>query len=275
MDQELAIASGLARSAGNLILSYFGTGVAVDTKAQDEPVTIADRQSSALIVAGLNESFPDDLVISEETEPDLTRLARGGRVWFVDPLDGTKEFIRGLKNFSVLIGLAIDGEPTLGVVYQPVGDVLFRAAPGRPAERIDAEGGTIQLSVTTLTEMPLTRLTVSESDRRPILDEIKRTLQITREEPMGSVGLKFCLIAGGRSDLYINPTSGAKAWDTCASLAILASAGGRCSDIFGNPLRYQGPELWHTRGIVASNGALHDDVTRATATLFAAKTRLD
>jgi 3'-phosphoadenosine 5'-phosphosulfate (PAPS) 3'-phosphatase len=107
------------------------------------------------------------------------------------------------------------------------------------------------------------------------LDEIKRSLQITREEPMGSVGLKFCLIASGHSDLYINPTSGAKAWDTCASLAILASAGGQCSDVFGRPLSYRGPELWHTQGIVASNGALHAEVISATAAQFGGRAHLD
>jgi 3'(2'), 5'-bisphosphate nucleotidase len=274
MQHELSVASDLAQRAGDLILSYFGKSLRIDSKAQDEPVTIADKESSALIVAGLNQFFPDDLVISEESEPDLGRLRHGGRVWFVDPLDGTKEFIRGLENFSVLIGLAVDGKPTLGVVFRPIGRVLYRASPQHPAERITSEG-TTQLKVTDQSRLSLARLTVSESDRRPVLDDIKRQLQISDEVPMGSVGLKFCMIAAGLSELYINPTAGAKAWDTCASLAILHSAGGRASDVFGNALDYLGPELWHTRGIVASNGLLHSGAVAATASVFDTKTRLD
>lgn len=274
MQQELDVACRLARDAGALIVGYFGTGIAVDTKSNDEPVTLADRRASELIVSGLASAFPDDLVISEEAEPDLPRLASASRAWFVDPLDGTKEFIRGLNNFSVLIGLAIDGAPTLGVVYQPIGDILYRAAPGCSPQRISASA-TQALQASSQSDLAQLRLAVSESDRRPVLDDIKRRLGIQHERAMGSVGLKFCLLAAGESDVYINPTAGAKAWDTCASLAILRAAGGHASDVFGEPLLYQGPELRHTRGIVASNGALHSSVIATTRGTFASKTRLD
>jgi len=266
MDRELDVACDLARSAGGVLLGHFGKPLAVDAKENDEPVTIADRQSSELIVGGLHRAFPDDLVISEEAEPDLERLARGGRVWFVDPL-------RGLHNFSVLIGLAVDGVPALGVVYQPTADVLYRAAAGHPAEQATAQA-TSTLGVSTISDGSNARLCVSQSDRRPVIDEIKAQLRITREEPMGSVGLKFCSIAAGRSDLYINPTAGAKAWDTCASLAILRSAGGQASNVFGESLIYSGPELWHTRGIVASNQVLQRTATEATRAVFARRGRL-
>jgi 3'(2'), 5'-bisphosphate nucleotidase len=274
MEQELEVAGRLARDAGGLILSYFGKGLAVEAKDNDEPVTLADRQASELIVGGLIRAFPDDLIISEEATPDLERLLTAPRCWFVDPLDGTKEFIRGLTNFSVLIGLTVDGVPSLGVVYQPIGDRLYRAAPQHPPERIE-QHSTSRLQVSAVRNLPDSRLTVSESDRRPVLDDIKRNLGIAKEHPMGSVGLKFCMIAAQHADLYINPTSGAKAWDTCASAAILLAAGGQVSDVFGDPLLYRDPELWHTRGIVASNGLLHPAATQATAAVFASKTRLD
>ncbi|HTM46163.1 MAG TPA: 3'(2'),5'-bisphosphate nucleotidase CysQ [Polyangiaceae bacterium] len=274
MERELEVAGLLAREAGGLILGYFKKGLAVEAKDNDEPVTLADRQASEFIVGGLQKAFPSDLIISEEAAPDLKRLVTAQRVWFVDPLDGTKEFIRGLTNFSVLIGLCVEGVPSLGVVYQPIGDVLYRAAPRHPAEQIDQRGAT-RLRVSTVSAVSQARLTVSESDRRPVLDDIKHNLGIEKEHPMGSVGLKFCMIANQNADLYINPTAGAKAWDTCASAAILTSAGGQVSDVFGTPLLYRDPELWHTRGIVASNGFLHASAIGATRAVFEGKTQLD
>src|SRR5262249_56405972 len=96
---------------GALVLNYFGTGVAVDVKAGDEPVTRADREASELIVAGLRAGFPDDVIISEEAADDPRRLGGPGRVWFIDPLDGTRDFIHGRHGFSVMIGLVLGAPP--------------------------------------------------------------------------------------------------------------------------------------------------------------------
>jgi 3'(2'), 5'-bisphosphate nucleotidase len=108
----------------------------------------------------------------------------------------------------------------------------------------------------------------SKSHRAPVLDQVKQELGIADEINVGSVGVKLCLIAAGVRDLYINPAARTKAWDTCGPEAILVPAGGRLSDLFGTPINYT-TELAHRRGLLASNGRVHDEVVSRMAPLFA------
>lgn len=266
-DREIAVAAELARRAGALILGYFGTGLSVDTKAADEPVTRADREASELIVKGLAAAFPADIIISEEAADDPRRLEPGHRVWFVDPLDGTRDFIRGRHGFSVMIGLALNARPRLGVVYQPHGDRLYTAAPGHGTVLVD-DRGSRTLRCSEINDLTQLRLVASHSHRTPEIDRIKQLLGIDNEMNIGSVGLKLGLIALGERDLYVNPSSRSSAWDTCAPEALLEQAGGRMTDLYGEPLRYDRSELKNLRGLVASNGLVHDEVIRRIAPLF-------
>src|SRR5688500_2904904 len=126
---ELRISQELATSAGRLALRYHGSALTVDRKSGNEPVTRADREASELIVSGLRREFPSDIVVSEEEADDPARRIGADRVWFIDPIDGTKDFIRGEDGFAVMIGLAIGGRPRLGVVYQPIGGRMYWATP--------------------------------------------------------------------------------------------------------------------------------------------------
>jgi 3'(2'), 5'-bisphosphate nucleotidase len=269
--REISVARELALQAGQIILRYRGTGVEVDRKAGDEPVTRADREASELIVAGLSRAFPDDIIISEEAADDRRRLEPGHRVWFIDPLDGTKDFIRGLPGFAVMIGLCVGARPRAGVVYQPVNDRLFWAAEGHGAWLV-AEGGEgtadRRLHVAPTTDVASARLVASASHRTGKIDQVKSALGIADEIQIGSVGLKLGLIALAERDLYVNPSSKSKTWDTAAPEIILHEAGGRISDVWGAPLRYDVPDMWHRRGLLASNGALHADVLARLAPLF-------
>lgn len=141
MDQQLTAAvAGIARAAGAAAMRYYGTATSV-AKADASPVTQADHAANAVIVESLRRAFPEDAILSEESKDSAERL-RARRVWIVDPLDGTKEFLARNGEFSIMIGLVEDGEPVLGVVYLPDGDVLYRAARGEGAwvERGAAEG---------------------------------------------------------------------------------------------------------------------------------------
>ena len=266
--RELDVASSLSRQAGALAVAIRDRGpLTVEHKAGDEPVTLADRAASELIVAGLRAAFPDDVIVSEESADDLLRLS-ARRVWYVDPIDGTKDFIRGGDGFSVMIGLCLDARPVLGVVYQPLGDRLFFAAdsgawldaPDQPPRR---------LAVSPNTDVAAIRLVASKSHRSPVIDEVKSALGISNELNIGSVGLKLALIALGERDLYVNPWPKCKAWDTCAPEAILLAAGGRLTDTVGNPIRYDQPELGRLHGLVASNGHVHAAALARLASLFA------
>ncbi len=266
---EVAVAERLAREAGALVMRYRSDDLAVEMKAGNEPVTEADKRASALIVSGLRAAFPDDVVISEENADDLRRLD-ADRVWYVDPIDGTKDFIRGREGFAVMIGLACGHVPTLGVVYHPLHDRLFIAAddgayflaPGAPPRR---------LQVSEVQSTDDLRLVASSSNRNRTIDQVKSALGIRDEYNIGSVGLKLALIALAERDLYVNPNSYCKVWDTCAPEAILRASGGKLTDVYGQPLRYDLEDIGRPSGLVASNGVVHDRVIARLASVFPAE----
>ena len=268
LERELAVAERLAREAGALIERYFGSGIAVEYKPGEEgPVTRADKEANALLVAGLRDAFPDDGTLSEEAPDDGSRR-RCRRVWMVDPLDGTKDFIRGLHGFSVMIGLCEAGVPILGVIYQPTARQLYRAARGHGAELVAPDGTVGRIHVSTVAEPSGIRLVASQSHRSEAIDRVRETLGVHDELNIGSVGLKLGLIARGERDLYVNPASLSSLWDTCGPEALLAEAGGRITDLYGAKLDYLGDSLKNSRGLVASNGVLHEQVIAQIKPLF-------
>ena len=262
---ELRCALELARRAGDEVLALRGGELGVQMKAGNEPVTVADRRASALIVAGLAARFPDDPVISEELPAPPGALGTGGRLWLVDPIDGTKDYIRGDDGFSVMIGLVRGGRPVLGVVHQPAAGRTFYATADAGAHVI-TEAGVAPLQVSGVASAGAVRLVASASHRSDDIDRVKATLGIADELNVGSVGVKLSLIAMGVRDLYVNPWPKTKVWDTCAPEAILTAAGGRLTDLFGGPVDYA--ELRQARGLVASNGRVHDEVIAKLAPLF-------
>lgn len=262
-ERELTIAQNLAHEAGRLVVELRGSELGVQMKAGDEPVTIADHRASELIVARLRAAFPSDPIISEELPPATGALG-ARRVWMVDPIDGTKDYIRGGDGFSVMIGLVCDGLPVLGVVRQPTLDRTFFASPEGAGVAIGDK--TEPLIVSTIASAAEARLVASASHRTADIDRVKTTLGIADEHNIGSVGVKLCLIAMGARDLYVNPSPKTKVWDTCAPEAILSRAGGRLSDLFGVSIDYS--ELRQPRGLVATNGHIHEEVVAKLAPLF-------
>jgi 3'(2'), 5'-bisphosphate nucleotidase len=279
LPRELEHAVRIARAAGALILEIKrGGGWRVEMKAGDEPVTIADRSASELIVRELRAAFPDDVIISEEAADDLARLS-ARRVWYVDPIDGTKDFIAARPGWSVMIGMTIDHAAVFGVVFQPETERLFWAAPSASGEAtawFEIVGGPDQapprrLSVSGVTDSSQIRLVASASHRTGDIDRVKSALGISDELNVGSVGLKLALIALAERDLYVNPSAKSKLWDCCAPEAILRAAGGRLTDAHGAPIRYDVEDIACRNGLVASNGLVHDEVIAKLAHLFPKK----
>ncbi len=267
LSHEIAVAERLAREAAAIVAGYFGTGIKVEYKPGEGPVTQADREADALIGRGLRAAFPDDGLLTEETPDDGSRRTRE-RVWMVDPLDGTADFVRGRTGFAVMIGLCVAGRPVLGVVLQPTSGVLYRATAGQGAVEVGPDGRVRRLQVSSVDDPAEARLVASKSHRDEAIDRVRAALHIHDELNVGSVGLKLGLIARGERDLYVNPASHASLWDTCGPEAILAEAGGRISDLDGAPLDYLGASPRHTRGLVASNGRLHGAVLEKLRPLF-------
>lgn len=265
LTQELEFVARLAREAATIVNTFYIGSSEVRYKPGDEPVTEADRSANQHIVNRIRARFPDDGILSEESKDDLARLNQT-RVWIIDPLDGTKEFIARNGEFSIMIGLAVAGHPVLGVVQQPATGLLYAGAVGQGAFLYE-DGERVELTVSDLADIKAMTMVSSRSHRQQIVDRIRAQLNITRERVSGSVGLKVGLITRQLADLYIHPSPGCKEWDLCAPQALLEAAGGRITDCWGNPLRYNKRDVRAHNGLIATNGVLHDQVVEVVAAI--------
>lgn len=260
---ELEFAKRLAREAATIVNTFYVGSSEVRYKSDREPVTEADRSANHHIVTQIKAAFPNDGILSEESKDDLSRLEKD-RVWIVDPLDGTKEFIARNGEFSIMIGLAIGGEAVMGVVMQPEPGLLYSGARGLGAF-LDEQEERVQLHVSQTNKINRMVLVSSRSHRQQIVDRIRTALRITSERVSGSVGLKVGLISRQLADLYVHPSPGCKEWDLCAPCALLTAAGGEMSDCWGNPIRFNKRDVRAHNGLVASNGQSHFQIVETVA----------
>jgi 3'(2'), 5'-bisphosphate nucleotidase len=252
LDRELEVATRLAREAARVILEVYATPFDVVEKELGQgPVTLADHRANTLIVEGLRQAFATDSIIAEETiRRDETGSARS---WFIDPLDGTREFVERNGMFAVHIGLAVDGRARLGVVLAPTSGKLYTGLTDEGAW-LEEGGVRRRLEVDGAVDLAKLHLLVSRSHRSSRTGELMKRLGISRVTEQGSVGLKVGLIAEGLADLYLHPTPRSSRWDTCAPEAILRGAGGVLTDFAGEAYAYDGKELENVRGIFAGSG---------------------
>ncbi len=269
--REILVATELARQAGAVLLEHYYSPFLVEQKVNAldelEEVTAADREANELIVTRLQKEFPDDGILAEESTDSEHRLKKD-RVWLIDPMDGTKNFIARDGDFAVQIGLAVEGESILGVVYQPVRRVLYRAVRSGGAWIEEEDKPAARMSVSSQTKPSEMVLASSRSHRSPRMEHVVSKFGFKNETRRGSVGVKIGLIAEQQADLYLHLSPSTKQWDTCGPEAILAEAGGRLTDLFGQPLRYNGLRIDNRNGIVATNGAAHEMVIENLAPLL-------
>jgi 3'(2'), 5'-bisphosphate nucleotidase len=254
LDTELDTARHIARQAGDLLLAIYATNFSVEDKAGGMgPVTEADERANEFIVGELRKAFPGDGVVAEESK-DGSDAKRFERCWYVDPMDGTQEFVNRNGEFAIHIGLALGGQAVLGVVFRPVGARLYWGVVGQGGF-VEDERGRRALRVSDVTEPSAMRLVVSRSHRSRLTSAVAKQLGITREQESGSVGLKCGLLAEAAADLYIHTSGKSFRWDNCAPEAVLRSAGGVLTDLGGTPYRYDGSELQNHRGLLACGAA--------------------
>lgn len=266
LQHELNTAISLARLAGETILRHYAAGFQTEYKiAEDnysEPVTVADREASRIIVDGLAAAFPDDGILSEEEIDDLELRISKRRVWIVDPIDGTAGFVKHDGDFGVQIGLADSGVAVAGVVFLPFYDVLGYAVKGGGSFTITAGGEPVRMKTSDVATLPKLGLAVSRNHLSGRMHRIIEHFGFTNITNRGSVGLKVALIVDKTCDIYIHPSPRTKLWDTCAPQIILEEAGGRLTDLFGYEMRYDRSDLQNRNGILATNGAAHDLVVK-------------
>ena len=258
LEGELAQAISIARAASKILMEVYATDFGVNYKSKSDPVTEADTRANAFIVDALRHAYPDDGIVAEES-PDQSDALGAGRCWYVDPVDGTKEFVARNGDFAVMIGLAIDGEAKLGVVYQPVVDKMYSGIVGGEAT-LEQHGKRRVIRVSDTPNPSELRLVVSRAHRNTAVAEVVEKLGITRETLKGSVGLKVGLIAEGSADLYLHIADKSSAWDACGPEAILRAAGGRFTDLAGDPYAYGGTDMRNRTGMLACNAAAFDAV---------------
>lgn len=238
-----------AWEAGEAIREVRRRGFEVETKGDASPVTIADRTAERIILDALRIAAPGVPVIAEE-EVAAGRIPAHDDLYFlVDPLDGTKEFVKGGDDYTVNIGLIAGGAPRLGVVLAPEQERLFGGLVGEGAW-IDQNG---RREATSVREAPARIVAVASKSHfnQGTADYLEAAARGCEHVSVGS-SLKFCIVAEGQADLYprLSPTS---EWDTAAGHAVLLAAGGRVDGLDGTPLRY-GKVAFLNRGFVATGG---------------------
>jgi len=232
--------SALATKAGERILEVYNTDFDVDTKGDDSPLTQADLAANAVITETLNTIAPQYPILSEESvQAPFEERRQWSTYWLVDPLDGTREFVKRNGEFTVNIALIEDGRPVLGVVYVPVTGVCYSGASGLGAFKVDETGvkSTIQVK-----RQACGTLTVvgSRSHSNEATEAFVGRLGDVEIISIGS-SLKICMVAEGRADVYprFGPTS---EWDTAAAHCVVEQAGGRLTDLDMKTLRYNSKE---------------------------------
>ncbi len=252
----------MAKRAADLIARIYEGPFEVHYKSKDDPVTNADREANALLCASLAAEFPNVPIVAEESDPHAyAGYENADLAWFVDPIDGTREFVARNGEFAVMVGLAEAGRATLGIIVHPVGGRAFVGGEGIDAFEVGSSGARKPIRVSTVFSLHDAELVISRSHpRRESLGAIATRRGVRKVTPCGSAGVKATRIATAEADVYAQPGRAGMLWDACAPEAIVVAAGGRVSDARGDPFDYRGPDLENAHGFVATNPALYPQV---------------
>ncbi|MBW2340634.1 MAG: 3'(2'),5'-bisphosphate nucleotidase CysQ [Deltaproteobacteria bacterium] len=251
MKQDLEYLLDIGRQAARLAAERIkgiyqqylsGGNIDIKEKGAGDPVTAADMAANQIIAETLKHSCPEHAILTEE-EPDTWDKTGEEWVWMIDPLDGTRDFIKANGEFVTMVGLTHRGEPTIGVVIEPSTGFELYACKGLGAYNSWLSQGdtSSRVKINATPVLKNLRLAVSRSHRDPKIDKFIEILSIQREIPSGSVGRKLAMVINGEADIYVHPARGTKLWDTCACDVIASEAGGVLLSGTGEPISYLRP----------------------------------
>lgn len=253
----------IALEAAEIIKEIYKTDFKTEYKVGNEPVTLADQKSDKHIVSALKKEYPNDSILSEEQglyEPENAN----SRCWFIDPIDGTQEFIRKNGEFAIQIGLAEGGKLQFGLVYQPIGDNMYVGALGEGCWWHSEPQGWVRLEVKKADFSDL-KLAISRSHPCNLGQKVHSALGGAGLVTHGGVGLKLMAIAKNQADYYINNSNKTKAWDVAAPEMLFTEAGGLMSDLRGGNFCYDPRDYTHKHGVMAaSDKSLFEKVIKIT-----------
>lgn len=253
MEQLMPHAVEITKAAGDAIMGFYRSSFDVTDKMPDNPVTDADFAADALLKERLLALLPEAGWLSEETTDNPERLERE-LVWVVDPLDGTKEFVMGIPEFSVSVALVQEGEVVLGIIFNPATAELYTAVRG---QGFQFNGNSSRVSQRTT--LAGARVDASRSEwKRGEFDPFKELVDVN---VMGSIAYKLARVAAGQADATWS--RGPKnEWDICAGVLLVREAEGRCVDLDDSTFTFN--QSWpKVNGIIADNGHLHSEVLAA------------
>ena len=254
---ELDVALQAVTEAGNAILEIYGKNYESSIKQDNSPITEADLKSNEIIKRILSRT--DHAILSEEDKDDLTRISRE-KIWIVDPLDGTSDFIDKTGEFTVMIALVKNKKPILGIIGWPTEKTIFAAQEGKGAFRF-SDNKWRKISVTNVSELPKCRAVGS---RHHLSDKERLFIEKLGIKDFTSIGssLKVGKISSGEAEAYITTTNKMKEWDSAASYCIISEAGGKMTDMLGNDITYNNKIVNHQNGILVTNGFIHEDILK-------------
>ena len=255
--KETEIAIEAAIKAGKKTLEIYNQQFSTTLKKDNEPLTEADLKSNEIIQKTISNSGYH--ILSEESEDNKKRL-KSKKIWIIDPLDGTSDFIKKTGEFTIMISLVEDNIPILGVIYWPTKSILYLAQKDQGAFKL--ENGTWKpLSVSNSSKLKNCRAVGSRYHISDFEQYIIKKLKISKFTSKGS-SLKVVDISSGYAELYFTTTNKIKQWDTCASYCLITEAGGKMTDMNGKDMKYNTNELNHENGILVSNGLIHNDIIK-------------
>lgn len=275
-------AIGAAAEAWRVIAPLYEAGSHIEETAEG-PSTEADKLADKIISEKLKETYPTDKFgyLTEETEDDISRLNRH-QVWIIDPIDGTKDFIKKNGNFAIHIGLVEredDGfwRPVVGVVYRPHTGDMYYAMKGQgsfcqPYSPAGPVGEPRRLQVSDREPVSKMKAVISNSHKTSDLSALVETMGFAGVLSIGSIGIKCSLIAAAEGDVYINLAKGkCREWDICAPEIILTEAGGILTGLDGSAITYNKEDVYDRRGLLASNNKIHGELSEAVQKFEASK----
>jgi 3'(2'), 5'-bisphosphate nucleotidase len=252
-----------AAAAAEVVMRvYVESDFGVELKGPNDPVTRADKEANALLIERLQRDFPGVPIVAEESDPStFGDFASAPYALFVDPVDGTRDFIARTGEFAVMLGFAEAGSATVGVVHCPSLDEVYGAALGVGAFRVTKDGRS-PIAVSQASDLATCRCAVSRFHRSKSVDAKLTALGLRELVPLGSAGVKGIRVANGDLEIYAHPSQGkVKLWDACAPEAIVRAAGGLYTDATGRAFDYRGP-VGQNEGTLAANPVLHAEALR-------------
>lgn len=259
MNEIVSLLAHLAERAAAEILDVYNAPFSVEFKGPKDPVTLADKRANELIVSALMREFPGVPIVAEESPAeDYAHYVGAERAFFIDPVDGTSEFVKKTGEFCIMLGYVERGQAVLGVIDAPVLGLRFEGVVGHGARVVSRDGSTRPLAVSALPFADGTAV-VSRSHRSEATDAALDRVGIGQREPYGSAGLKAMRVADGSALLYLHAGYAGARWDAAAPEAIARAAGASYTDLFGSAYRYDEPALANDRGVLALPAARRDE----------------